>query len=83
MSASPPIVEPPHMIGELRELKLPAVAQHWQRLALGASRKRQAHGEYLADLIHLEVTQRRERGIARRVGEARFHRVRPETVKRT
>lgn len=72
MSTSPPIVEPPHMLGELRELKLPALALHWQRLALEASRKRQAHPEYLADLIHLEVTQRRERGIARRVGEAHF-----------
>lgn len=72
MSAGPQIVEPAHLASDLRELKLPAVAQHWQRLAADAARKRQAHGEYLADLVHLEVTQRRERGIVRRIGEARF-----------
>jgi DNA replication protein DnaC len=66
------VMEPAHLVADLRELKLPAVVDHWGRLATEALRKRQAHAEYLADLAHLEVTQRRERRIQRRIAEARF-----------
>lgn len=66
------VMEPAHLVADLKELKLPAVVEHWGRLAAEATRKRQAHAEYLADLAHLEVTQRRERRIQRRIAEARF-----------
>jgi DNA replication protein DnaC len=65
-------MEPAHLVVDLKELRLPAVVQHWERLAAEAVRKRAAHPEYLADLAHLEVTQRRERRIQRRIAEARF-----------
>ena len=66
------IVEPAHLLADLKDLCLPAVAANWERLALQAVRERQGHAEYLADLAHLEVTLRRERRIARRIREARF-----------
>lgn len=64
--------EPPHLAADLRELKLPAFAEHWRRLGEEAQRRRLDHARYLADLAHLEVTSRQERRIARRVKEARF-----------
>lgn len=64
--------EPPHLASELKELKLPTIAGQWSRVSEEASRKRQAHAEYLADLVHLEVQQRRENRIRRRIQEARF-----------
>ena len=66
------VLEPAHLVTDLQELRLPAVVEHWERLAAEAGRKRQSHAEYLADLAHLEVTQRRERRIQRRILEARF-----------
>ncbi len=66
------VLEPPHLLADLKALGLPAVAANWERLTLEAERKRQRHPEYLAELAHLEVTQRRERRIARRIKEARF-----------
>lgn len=71
MSTSP-VLEPPHLAADMKAIGLPAVAQHWERLAAEAGRKRQSHPEYLADLLHLEVQQRRERRIARRIQDARF-----------
>lgn len=64
--------EPPHLLADLRELKLPAFAAHWERLAEEARRARRSHVEYLGELAHAEVTQRRERRIARRIQDARF-----------
>jgi len=72
MSKKQGLVEPPHLLGDLKTLGLPAFAAHWERLGLEAERKRQACPEYLAELAHLEVTQRRERRIARLIKEARF-----------
>jgi DNA replication protein DnaC len=66
------IVEPPHLMADLKQLKLPTVAAQWSRLAEEALRRRQPHGEYLADLSHLEVTERREKRIRRRIAEAHF-----------
>ncbi len=66
------LVEPAHLLADLKTLGLPAVAASWERLALEAERKRQAHPEYLAELAHLEVNQRRERRIERLIREARF-----------
>ena len=66
------IVEPAHLAADLKELRLPSVAAHWARLAEEASRKRQSHPEYLADLMHAEISDRRERRIARLIRAAHF-----------
>jgi DNA replication protein DnaC len=66
------IPEPPHLLHDLKVIKLPTVAAHWQRLALEASKHRRPHPEYLADLMALEVAQRREGRIKRLTQEARF-----------
>jgi DNA replication protein DnaC len=66
------VLEPPHLLADLKTLALPAVVANWERLAVEAERKRQSHPEYLTELAHLEVTQRRERRIARLIKEARF-----------
>lgn len=66
------LIEPPHLVGDLKKLGLPAVSANWERLALEAERKRQAHPDYLAELTHMEVTQRLERRIARLIRDARF-----------
>ncbi len=69
---TPTVLEPPNLASDMKAIGLPAVTQHWERLAAEAVRKRQPHPEYLADLLHLEVVQRRERRIARRMMDARF-----------
>ena len=66
------LAEPAHLAADLKELKLPSVMTHWERLAEEAHRKRQSHPEYLADLMHAEVNDRRERRIARLMREAHF-----------
>ncbi|TAH39420.1 MAG: AAA family ATPase [Planctomycetota bacterium] len=66
------ILEPPHLVVDLRTLCLTTVAAHWERQTEEASRKRQPHAEYLAELMALEVARRRERRIARRIKDARF-----------
>ena len=68
----PTILEPAHLVTDLKELKLPSVAAHWERLAEEAQRKRAAHAEYLSDLMHLEINDRRERRIARLIKDAHF-----------
>lgn len=65
------IEEPPHLLNDLKELKLPAVTAHWQRVASESARKRQSGPEYLAELAHLEVTSRRERRVERLLQDAR------------
>jgi DNA replication protein DnaC len=64
------VVEPPHLANDLKELKLPAVSAHWQRVALESTRARQSGPEYLAELTHLEVTARRERRVQRLLQDA-------------
>ena len=66
------IVEPPHLETDLKTLCLSTVAAQWRPLAEQAARQRQAPADYLAQLVHLEVTQRRERRIQRRIHDARF-----------
>lgn len=66
------MTEPPRLSADLRTLCLPMIAQQWRRLGEEASRQRQSHGEYLADLAALEVGHRREKRIARLISEARF-----------
>lgn len=64
------LIEPPHLANDLKELKLPAVSAHWQRVAQESARARQSGPEYLAELAHLEVTSRRERRIQRLLQDA-------------
>jgi DNA replication protein DnaC len=66
------IVEPPHLLVDLKTLCLTTMSTQWERFAKEARRKRQPHAEFLADLASLEVAKRRERRIQRRVQEARF-----------
>ena len=66
------IAEPPHLTADLRALYLSTVASQWRPLAEQAARQRQAPADYLAQLVHLEVTGRRERRIQRRIQDARF-----------
>ena len=64
------ITEPPHLETDLKTLNLSTVAAQWRRLAEQAARQRQALADYLPQLVHLEVTGRRERRIQRRIHEA-------------
>jgi len=66
------VAEPPHLVSDLKALCLPTIRAQWPRLTEEATRRRQLHAEYLAELVHLEVIHRREARIARRMQEARF-----------
>ena len=66
------IAEPPHLETDLKTLCLSTVATQWRPLAEQATRQRQPPADYLAQLVHLEVTGRRERRIQRRIQDARF-----------
>ena len=66
------IAEPPHLVADLKTLCLSTVAAQWRPRAEQAARQRQAPADYLAQLVHLEVTGRRERRIQRRIQDARF-----------
>jgi len=66
------IEEPPQLAADLKTIKLPTVAAHWERLALEAHKRRQPHADYLAELLALEVAQRREGRIRRLTQDARF-----------
>ena len=70
MTAAVP--EPPHLVTDLKTLCLATMTAEWRPLAAQATRERQPPAEYLAQLVHLEVTGRRERRIQRRLQEARF-----------
>ncbi len=65
-------IEPPHLETDLKTLCLSTIAAQWRPLAEQAAGQRQAPADYLARLVHLEVTQRRERRIQRRIQDARF-----------
>ena len=64
--------EPPHLATDLKTLCLSTITAQWRPLAEQATRQRQAPADYLAQLVHLEVTGRRERRIQRRIQDARF-----------
>lgn len=68
----PSMIDPPHLDADLASLQLPTIRTGWKRLAEEAARKKAPYPDYLADLVSLEVTGRRERRIARRVQDARF-----------
>jgi DNA replication protein DnaC len=58
-----------------RELKLPTVRADAARLAEIAVRERQTHLAYLAEILAAEIDDRTSRRRARRIGEARFPRL--------
>ena len=64
--------KPPHLAAGLKALCLSTVAAQWQALAEQAVRQPRTPADYLAQLMHLEVTARRERRIQRRIRDARF-----------
>ena len=66
------VVEPPLLVSDLHELKLPSVVAGWRRLAEEARRRGLDHPAYLAELLRQEVVDREERRIKRRLAEARF-----------
>ena len=66
------VPEPAHLVTDLKTLCLATMATEWRPLAAQATRERQPPAEYLAQLVYLEVTGRRERRIQRRLQEARF-----------
>ena len=66
------VPEPPHLVTDLKTLCLATMTAEWRPLAAQATRERQPPAENLAQLVHLEVTGRRERRIQRRLQEARF-----------
>ena len=57
---------------DLKTLCLATMTAEWRPLAAQATRERQPPAAYLAQLVHLDVTGRRERRIQRRLQEARF-----------
>jgi DNA replication protein DnaC len=56
----------------LKRLRLPAVAQNYQKLAREAAEGNQPYEEYLLKLLELEVAQRDENMQKRRITQARF-----------
>lgn len=58
-----------------RELKLPTVRDQAVRLAQIAARERRTHLAYLAEVLAAELDDRTERRRARRIGEAKFPRL--------
>lgn len=57
---------------DLKQLKLPAVAREYRRLADDAVRQNLGLIDYLQALLHTEVTQRQERQLQRRLLMAHF-----------
>lgn len=60
------------LIEQLKYLKLPGIAQHYESTALKAGTEKWTHVSYLTQLIELETNMRQERAIERRVRAARF-----------
>ena len=70
MTAS--VVEPPHLVANLKTLCLVNAVKQWRRLAEAAVKLRQPHPEYLDELVGIEVQTRRENRIQRRIKDAHF-----------
>lgn len=66
------IPDPPLPDTELRELRMPSIAKDWRQIAEDAVRRGTPYPEFLAELVHLEVTDRRDRRVNRRIKEASF-----------
>ena len=58
-----------------RELHLPAIREHAQRIAAQAQRAKATYLAFLADTLSVEVDERAERRRSRRIHEAHFPRI--------
>ena len=58
-----------------RELHLPAIREHAQRIAAQAQRAKATYLAFLADTLSIEVDERAERRRSRRIHEAHFPRI--------
>lgn len=56
----------------LKRLRLPTIAQHYQKLAQEAAEGNQPYEDYLLRLLELEVAQREENAQKRRITQARL-----------
>lgn len=64
--------DPPLLDTDLRELRMPSIAQGWRQAAEDSAKRGTPYAEFLAELVHLEVTDRRDRRVSRRIKEAHF-----------
>ena len=60
------------LLEQLKYLKLPGIAEHYEETALKANKDSWSHVNYLTQLIELENNMRQERAIERKVRAARF-----------
>ena len=60
------------LLEQLKYLKLPGIAEHYEETALKANKDSWTHVNYLTQLIELENNMRQERAIERKVRAARF-----------
>jgi DNA replication protein DnaC len=70
--SSQDLPEPPLLDSELRELRMPSIAQGWRQTAKEAARRGTTYPEFLAELVHFEVSDRRDWRMRRRIKEAHF-----------
>ncbi len=60
------------LLEQLKYLKLPGIAEHYEETALKANKDSWSHVNYLTQLIELENNMRQEKAIERKVKAARF-----------
>lgn len=56
----------------LKQLRLPAIACHWQERTMFAEQQHVSYGEYLADLLELELTLREQNRLERAYRESKL-----------
>jgi DNA replication protein DnaC len=57
---------------QLRYLKLPFMAEHYQNTAAVAAHKQWSHLDFLTNLVEQETEEKRDRAVQRRIKQARF-----------
>jgi DNA replication protein DnaC len=57
---------------QLRYLKLPFLAEHYQITAAVAAHKQWSHLDFLTNLVEQETEEKRDRAVQRRIKQARF-----------
>lgn len=56
----------------VKQLRLPAIANHWQERTRLAEKERSGYGDYLAGLLELELVLREQNRLARAYKNARL-----------
>jgi DNA replication protein DnaC len=56
----------------VKQLRLPAIANHWRERAQLAETKHASYGEYLADLLELELALREQNRLTRVYRESKL-----------